>query len=83
MRRMLVVVAIGGGEVAAKPELKLTVLDAEMVHPGWLRFTLEASAPEWEEPTVCWYHIPEGMSAELQSEVEDADVLDRLESKPS
>lgn len=80
MRRILVVCGIGSpADPAPKPVLKLDVLDAEMVHPGWMRFRLEASAPDWEEPTVCWYRVPEGMSVELQSQVEDADVLARLD----
>ena len=78
MKRILVVYAEGGG----KPHLKLEVLDAEMIFPGWMRFTLEAGAPDYGDPTVCWYRVPDEMSVELQHEIEDQDVLDRLAGPP-
>jgi hypothetical protein len=63
---------------AAKPLLRLEVLEADMPHPGWIRFTMQASAPGWEDPTVCWYRIPaDATHVELQSEVTDADVMQR------
>lgn len=74
-RRMLVVSSDG----ELKPLLKLEVLNADMPHPGWVRFELEAGAPDWEEPTVCWYQVPPGVTyVELQSEVTDADVMARV-----
>ncbi|MET7395602.1 hypothetical protein ABZS66_19140 [Dactylosporangium sp. NPDC005572] len=77
-RRMLVVTR--GTEPQAL--LKLEVLNADMPHPGWMRFELQASAPDWEEPTICWYRVPDGASVELQSEVTDADVMARLAEQP-
>jgi hypothetical protein len=75
MKRVLVVCEIGN---PIPPIMKLEVLGAEMSHPGWMRFTLEAGAPDWEEPTICWYRVPEGASVELQSQIEDQDVIDRF-----
>lgn len=75
MKRILLVSAIGD---PTPPIMKLEVLEAQMTHPGWMRFTLEAGAPDWEEPTICWYRVPDGASVELQSQIEDKDVIDRL-----
>jgi hypothetical protein len=74
-RRMLVV----SNTEERTPLLKLEVLNADMPHPGWVRFELEASAPEWEEPTVCWYRVPPTATfVELQSDVTNEDVLARV-----
>lgn len=77
MKRILVVTEADN----PKAIMKLDVLEAEMVHPGWMRFTLEAGAPDWKEPTICWYRIPDGASVELQSQIEDKDVIERLNAK--
>lgn len=77
-RRMLVVY-----RDEPKPLLKLEVLGADMPHPGWMRLELQAGAPKWEEPTVCWYRVPDGASVELQSEVTDADIMARLAERPA
>jgi hypothetical protein len=78
-RRVLVVAA---ADPAEKPLLKVEVLTADMPHPGWMRFELEASAPEFEEPTVCWYRVPaEAASIELQSEVTEADIQRRADGE--
>jgi hypothetical protein len=77
-RRMLVVYRVE----EPKPLLKLEVLNADMPHPGWMRFELKAGAPDWEEPTICWYRVPPEASVELQSEVTDADVLARAAEQP-
>lgn len=74
-RRVLLVTRDGETE----PLLKLDVLDADMVQPGWMRFRLEAVVPGWETPTTCWYPVPPGASVELQTRVTDADVLARLD----
>lgn len=73
-QRVLVVYMSG----EAKPLLRLDVLDADMVHPGWMRFRLEATVPGWETPTTCWYPVPPGASVELQTKLTDADVLAQL-----
>jgi len=61
--------------------MKLEVIEADMPHPGWLRFTMEAGLPGWEEPTVCWYRVPaEAHTIEVQSQITDADVMARSEA---
>lgn len=73
MKRVLVV----AGD-APKALMKLDVLDADMPHPGWMRFRLESSIPTWESPTTVWYRVPDGAdTVELQHEIEDADVAKR------
>lgn len=63
--------------------LNLRVNDAEMVTPGWLRFTIaNTDLPDYDVPaTVCWQQIPDGGSAELQHRVDDEDVARRAKER--
>lgn len=58
-----------------KPIMKLQVIDADMPHPGWVRFTMPANlAHIGEEPTICWYHVPaDAHTIEVQSELVEDD----------
>jgi hypothetical protein len=71
-----VLLAVAGG--TENPMLKVNVLDAEMVHPGWMMFRLASAIPDYEEPTTVWYRVPEAARLiELQDHVTDADVRSR------
>lgn len=73
------VLVVASDTPGAKPLLKLTVLEADMPHPGWVRFSLASTIAEWEDPTICWYRVPdEATYIELQDHITDDDVLDAM-----